>query len=201
MDFKEIVHTRYATKKFTGEKIPEQKIEELKELIQYSASSFGLQPFTVIIIDNDEIKAKLKPLSFDQEQITTCSHLLVFCANTNVKSRIDDYQEMLTIDGDLSDSAKNYIEMMRYSLEQRNKDDLLNWSSKQAYLALGNALNGAKFLGFDSCPMEGFDANEFHKVLQLPENVIPLALCPVGIAADEPKPKLRYPKEKLFIKK
>ncbi len=201
MDFTEIIQKRYATKKFNGEKIAEDKITKLKELIQYSASSFGLQPYTIIVVKDDELKEKLKPIAFDQEQITSCSHLFVFCANTQVKMRIDEYENMLKGDGELSAGAKQYIEMMRYSLEQRSDEDLINWSARQVYLALGNALHGAKELGFDSCPMEGFDAKEFAKVLELPTHLTPVVLCPVGIASDKPRAKLRYPLSELFVEK
>lgn len=200
MNFKEIATKRYAVKEFTGEEISEQKIDELKELIRLSASSFGLQPYNILIIKSKELKEKLQPLAYNQPQITTSSHLLVFCSNTKVKERIDDYVEMLGGEESLNESTKNYIGMMR-SLESLDEESINMWSTKQTYIALGNALNGAKSLGFDSCPMEGFDANGFKEALELPEHITPVVLCPVGIAADTPKPKIRYPAEVLFIEK
>lgn len=201
MNFKDIIKKRYAVKKFTGERISDEKVAELQHVIQLSASSFGLQPYTIYVVRDDSLKEKLKPAAFHQEQITTSSHLLVFCANTQVKKRIDAYENMLSDGKPLSDGAKQYIEMMRYSLEQRSEDDLINWASKQAYIALGNALNGATALGFDSCPMEGFDAKEVSAILDLPEHLTPVVLCPIGFAADTPRDKLRYPINELFVAK
>ena len=67
----------------------------------------------------------------------------------------------------------------------------LSWAQQQVYLALANAVNGAKALGFDSCPMTGFDPSALSKILGLPSHIVPTALCPVGYAADAPMPKAR----------
>ena len=74
----------------------------------------------------------------------------------------------------------------------------LAWSQRQTYLALGNALNGSKSLGFDSCPMEGFNPSEYSKILNLPSNIVPTALCTIGFANDTPKPKVRNTTEEVF---
>ena len=92
-----------------------------------------------------------------------------------------------------------YIGMMRQYTTALSEEDKLRWCGHQAYIALGNALNGAKSLGFDSCPMEGFDRDAFKKELSLDKDLFPVVICPVGIAADKPHPKLRYPKEELFV--
>jgi nitroreductase/dihydropteridine reductase len=73
------------------------------------------------------------------------------------------------------------------------------WSQAQTYLALGNALNGAKALGFDSCPMGGFDSKEFIRILMIPAPLTPVMLCPVGYAADKPMPKIRFPREDIIF--
>jgi nitroreductase len=77
-------------------------------------------------------------------------------------------------------------------------DQKLAWSQAQTYLALGNALNGAKALGFDSCPMGGFDPKEFSRILAIPP-LVPVMLCPVGYAADRPMPKVRFKKEEIVF--
>ncbi|MBT5023495.1 NAD(P)H-dependent oxidoreductase, partial [Candidatus Woesearchaeota archaeon] len=66
MNFKEIVMSRYATKKFNGEKIPQDKVDELIELIRYSASSFNMQTWKLKIISDPKMLADLKPVSFNQ---------------------------------------------------------------------------------------------------------------------------------------
>jgi nitroreductase / dihydropteridine reductase len=78
-------------------------------------------------------------------------------------------------------------------------DQQLSWAQRMMFLAVSNAINGAKSLGFDSCPMEGFNAAEYSKILNLPENLVPTALVTIGYAADTPRPKFRLPKEEVFF--
>ena len=199
MEFKDIVKERYATKKFNNEIIPEDKINELLEIIKLAPSSFGLQPYKIIVISSKELKEKLLSASFNQPQITSCSHLLVFCADSDIKSRIDKYEEMMTNSGVPKEKVEGYIKVMRDFEANFDEPQKISWSQRQAYIALGNAVNGAKSLGFDSCPMEGFNPKEYSKILELQKNIVPAALVSVGYAADEAIPKMRY--DDLFIEK
>ncbi|MAF35910.1 NAD(P)H-dependent oxidoreductase [archaeon] len=198
MEFKEIVETRYATKRFDGQVLSGEKIDQLLEIIRMSASSFGLQPYVIKIVTDDAVKKELMPASFGQEQITTCSHLLVFCANLDVKGRIDEYAKLMGKSGVPQENIMPYIDVMKKFEAGLDEQGKLSWAQRQTYIAVGNAINGAKSLGFDSCPMEGFDPKAYSEILKLPENLIPSVLVTVGYAADEPKPKLRYPKHVLF---
>jgi len=199
MEFKDIVKKRYATKKFDGRKIPQEKVDELLEIIRMSASSFGLQPWKIKIIEDLELKEKLLPVSWNQPQITTCSHLLVFCANTDIEGNIAKYGKIMNESGLADEKIKNSTSYMLKSME--NKDDMqrLHWAQRQVYLAVANAINGAKSLGFDSCPMEGFQPEEYSKILELPINLVPTTLVTIGYAADEPNKKLRFSKEDMFF--
>lgn len=198
MSFKQIVMERYATKQFDGRKIPQSKVDELLEIIRYAPSSFNIQPWKIIVVTDDEMKEKLSPASWHQKQITTCSHLLVFCANKDITRNIDLLEKEMVRDAAKPENIKGYIQMMRDFEKGLSENEKLSWAQRQTYLALGNALNGAKSLGFDSCPMEGFDPKEFSKILNLPSNLVPTALCPIGYAADSQKEKLRFSKEEVF---
>lgn len=84
-------------------------------------------------------------------------------------------------------------------MENMNLEQQLAWAQHHVFLAIGNALNGAKSLGFDSCPMGGFDPKEYSRILGLPAHLVPTMLCPIGYAADNPKPKWRFKKEDIFF--
>jgi len=198
MDFEKIVQERYATKSFDGRKISESKVNKLLDLIRYAASSFNIQPWKILVITDQKIKEKLSPVSWNQAQITTCSHLLVFCADRNVAANIDKLEKLMIENGAEAEKIKPYVDVMRNFEKNLNEEQKLAWAQRQTYLALGNALNGAKSLGFDSCPMEGFDPKAYAKILNLPSNLVPTALCPIGYASDKPKPKLRFPAEEVF---
>jgi len=199
MEFKQIVMNRYATKKFDERKIPAKKLEELEDLIRFSASSFNIQPWKVKVISDDETKKKLAPLAWNQAQITTCSHLLIFCADTDIDGLIDKLEQTIIAKGSDKEKISGYVKVMRDFAKRLNPEQKLAWAQRQVYIALGNALNGAKALGFDSCPMEGFDPKGFATTLKLPKMLIPTVLCPIGYAADEPLAKVRFEREAVFI--
>ncbi|MEI6292824.1 MAG: NAD(P)H-dependent oxidoreductase [Methanomicrobiales archaeon] len=199
MEFKDIVMQRYAVKKFNGKAIPEEKINELIELVRFAPSALDLQPWRIKVITDLKLKEQLRPAAFNQEQITTCSHLLVFCADPDYDSLIKKLSALLKenqvpqeIQAMITGMAAQFAGSM--SPEQR-----FAWSQAQTYLALGNALNGAKSLGFDSCPMGGFNPDEFTRILKIPLPLVPVMLCPVGYAADTPMQKLRFRKEDILF--
>jgi len=199
MEFENVVKERYAAKLFDGRRLPEQQVDKLLEMIRYAPSSFNIQPWVVEIISDQEIKEKLAPASWNQPQIKSCSHLLVFCANKDIAGNIDRLEKMMVEQGAKPEEVKEYAGMMRSFEKSLSDEQKLAWAQRQAYLALGNALNGAKALGFDSCPMEGFDHAEYAKILKLAPNLVPTALCPIGYASDKPKQKIRFPGKELFV--
>jgi nitroreductase/dihydropteridine reductase len=199
MEFKDIVMKRYATKKFDGKKIEQKKVDELLEMIRYSASSLNLQPWRIKVISDPKILEGLAPAAYNQTQITTCSHLLVFCADKDLIGRRNFIEKTLIKNGGNKESLKGYMDMIDGSINNMNPDQKLSWAQRQTFLAIGNAINGAKSLGFDSCPMEGFNPQEFSKILKLSENLVPTALVTIGYAADVPRQKFRLPKEDVFF--
>ena len=172
-------------------------MNKLFEIIRHAASSFNIQPWVVKIVTDKKLKERLTPASMNQKQIESCSHLLVFCANKDIAGNIDMLEKLMIKSG----VSTAYIEIMRGFDKSLTDEQKLSWAQRQTYLALGNALNGAKSLGFDSCPMEGFDPKAYAKILNLPSNLVPSALCPIGYASDKQKPKLRFKEEEIFIYK
>ena len=101
--------------------------------------------------------------------------------------------------GAKKEQIKNYIDMMKDFEKNLNEKEKLCWAQRQVYIALGNALNGAKSLGFDSCPMEGFNSEEYSKILELPKNLIPTVLCPIGYSNDKSPQKIRFSEKDIFV--
>jgi nitroreductase len=199
MEFGKIVMSRYATKKFDGRKIPETKINELLEMVRFAPSAINLQPWKIKLVTDQKVKELLRPAAFNQEQVTSCSHLLVFCADPDYDSLIKRLGALLKTNNVPEEMQKMVIGMAVQFTGPMSPEQRLAWSQAQTYLALGNALNGATSLGFDSCPMGGFDPKEFSRILKIPAPLIPTMLCPVGYAADKPMPKLRFPKEEIVF--
>lgn len=195
MDFEKIVMSRHAARKFDGKQIEQAKVDKLLDIIRYAPSSYNIQPWAIKIISDQATKDKLAPAAWNQPQITTCSHLLVFCANTDIVSHIDILENQLK----QANLPTEIIGMMRNFEKGMNPDQKKSWAQRQVYLALGNALNGAKELGFDSCPMEGFDPKAFAEILNLPANIIPTALCTIGYTSDATRAKMRLDKKDILI--
>ena len=135
---------RYATKKFdAAKKISKEDLEKIKEAIRLSASSYGLQPYQVFIIENPEMRAQLQPVSWGQSQIVEASHLFVFANIVDVKeNHIVDYMTNMAITRGLKmEDLKPYSDFMKSKIIPLPVDAKSNWTSKQTYLALANLLN------------------------------------------------------------
>ncbi len=161
---------RYATKKFTSEKVPEHKVNQIVEAINLTASSCGLQPYRILVISDPEVRAKLAEGSFNK-QITDSSHLMVFAAfNTVTTAYIEEYVQMSERQRNLPEGALNdFKNALVSNFESTTPEADAVWSSKQAYIGLGTALVAAAELQVDATPMEGFDPARFDEVLGLSE--------------------------------
>ncbi|WP_396152847.1 NAD(P)H-dependent oxidoreductase [Flavobacterium sp.] len=197
---------RYATKKFNSEKkISNSDLEILKEAIQLSSSSYGLQPYKVLIIENEEIRKQLQPASWGQSQITDASHLLVFASVTNVDAEyITHYAENMAKTRNIPfDSVKGYADFMIGNIASLTPEKQIIWAQKQAYLALGNLLNAAAELKIDVTPMEGFLPEQYNEILGLKEKGLHATLvATIGYRHEEDETqhyaKVRKPITELF---
>jgi len=161
---------RYATKKFdASKKIAPKDFEILKEAIRLSTSSYGLQPYKVVIIENEEIRKQLQPVSWGQSQIVDASHLLVFANIIDIQeNHIDEYITNIAQTRNLNISdLKGYSDFMKSKIISLSKDKKSIWTSKQTYLALANLMNAAAELKIDVTPMEGFEPEKYNEILGL----------------------------------
>jgi len=168
----ESLQWRYATKKFDAtKKVTEEDLESLKEAIRLSASSYGLQPYQVLIVENNDIRKQLQPVSWGQSQIVDASHLIIFCNETDVNDDfIDNYLENVSnTRGIALEEIKKYGDFMKSKITPLAPDVKLNWASKQVYIALGNLLSAAAQLKIDTCPIEGFEPERYDEILGLKE--------------------------------
>lgn len=199
MDYAEVVMQRYATKKFDGRMIDDAKVIQLLDIIRYSPSAFNLQPWRIKVVTAARIKEKLVPATNNQPQVVTCSHLLVFCANPELEPLIGKVEDTLNQTDMPKDVIGQYIQLITGYVTTMTPDRKLAFAREQVHIALCNAVNGAKALGFDSCPMGGFDPNAYADMLFLPEPLVPTVLCAIGYAADAPQQKIRFPREEIFF--
>ena len=198
---------RYATKKFDAtKKVSEADLTVLKDAIRLSASSYGLQPYKVLLIENPEIRAQLQPFSWGQSQIVDASHLLVFANITNIgEIEIDAYFDNLTSTrGIPMDAVQGYADFMKSKIVSLPEEVKNSWTSKQTYLALGNLLNAAAELNIDVTPIEGFEPEKYNEILGLDKLGLNASLvAPIGYRHEEDATqhfaKVRKSNEDLFI--
>ncbi|MGO2101424.1 MAG: NAD(P)H-dependent oxidoreductase [Psychroflexus halocasei] len=171
---------RYATKKFNPEKkISDKDMSVLKEAMRLAPSSYGLQPYEILIIKNDEIRKELcEKAGMNQPQIKDASHLIVFARNTKINEDYLDYfinkvSETRSIP---KEDLKSRQQLMSTAVIQQSEDWKTNWAKNQAYIGLGNLLSNASRLQIDACPMEGFVTEKFDKILNLEEKNLSTAV-------------------------
>ncbi|TRW97973.1 NAD(P)H-dependent oxidoreductase [Flavobacterium gawalongense] len=168
--FLENQNWRYATKKFdVSKKITTEDLNILKEAIRLSSSSYGLQPYKVIIVENPELRAQLQPSAWGQSQIVEASHLIIFANETNVDdTTIDSYLKNISDTRNTPiEALSGYGDFMKSKISTLDHDVKSIWTAKQTYLALGNLLNAAAELKIDATPMEGFVPAQVNEILGL----------------------------------
>jgi nitroreductase len=198
---------RYATKKFdANKKISVQDLNLLKEAIRLSTSSFGLQLYKVIIVENPELKAKLLPAAYGQTQIVDASQIVVFASQTSATDAdVDSYLKNISeTRGIPVGSLSGFGDYMKGAVNPIPADMKAIWTAKQTYLALGNLLNAAAELKIDVTPMEGFDAKKFNEILGLDAlNLNAAVIATVGYRHEEDATqhykKVRKSNEDLFL--
>jgi nitroreductase len=199
MDLKDCIHNRYACKKFDGRPLSDDLVENLMNIIRYAPSAFNLQTWKVKIISDPTIKECLQSAAFDQEQISTCSHLLIFCADLNTHECIDQLETGLFRSGDPADTVTGQIGFIKNWFTSMPPSAAEELAIKNTMIAATYAWLGAVSLGFDSCPMGGFDQGEFARILNLPKHLKPIILTPIGYRADAPLPKYRHQAKDFII--
>ena len=183
MELLDKLNWRYATKAMNGQKIPQEKIDNIIEAISLAPTSSGLQPFEVFVITNQEVKDKIKPIAWNQSVVSDCSHLLVFVAwDTYTEERINKMFDLVNeVRGFKNEGWENYRQMLLKGYPPRDPEVNFNHAAKQAYIAFSQAITAAAFEEVDATPMEGFDANALDEILNLREKGLrSCVLLPLG---------------------
>lgn len=201
MKLLDALNWRYAVKQFSNKKISAAKLKELLNMVRLSASSYGLQPYNIIVVKSEAVREQLLQFSYGQDKIAQSSHLLVFAAQTQIGDEkvnrfIEKYAKICNKDqSELSDFS-NHI---KSALTANTAEQRQLWAHQQAYIALGNLLTCAAVMKIDSCPMTGIDTVGYDSVLKLKEKALTTTvICPIGyrhhndIQALSPKVRFDY---------
>ncbi|MBX7143613.1 MAG: NAD(P)H-dependent oxidoreductase [Oligoflexia bacterium] len=181
---------RYATKKFDPtRRISAQDWSTLEEALLLAPSSFGLQPWKFLVVDDKPVREKLRACSWNQSQITDASHLVVFASRidlnaTDVERWIARIAQVRGIPASNLNDYKNM--MIGFISAPADKFDVNTWCTRQVYIALGVFLSAAAMLGIDACPMEGFDPVQYDQILGLRAQAYrPVVVATAGYRAND----------------
>ncbi len=208
MSLKTGLEWRYATKKFDNtKKIPADKLEHLLQTVKLAPSSFGLQHYEIVVVEDPAVRERLKEASYGQSQLTDASQVIVFAVETNVdenyvKAYID---EMASVRGVKREDLSGFEQYVLGSVSRLSREENINWAKKQAYIALGVLISSASELQIDSCPMEGFEADKYDEILGLKEKgLTATVMATIGYRSDEDPyanmAKVRKSDKDLFIR-
>ncbi len=180
---------RYATKKFDATKtLSSAQVDILKNAFSLTATSFGLQPIKLVVIENKEIRESLVEHSFNQRQVADASHLLVVCIQDEFTAEdIETFFSLVKDTRQTPDEILNpFKEYLLDTFSKQTKEDMHVSFKNQAYIALGNLLNVCAVEKIDSCPMEGFNPEKYNEILDLKSHNLKAALLlPVGHRAED----------------
>ncbi|MFV8259745.1 NAD(P)H-dependent oxidoreductase [Bdellovibrio bacteriovorus] len=161
---------RYATKKFdASKKISDADWTTLRNSLTLAPSSYGVQPWKFLVIENPEVRNQLKPVSWNQTQVTDASHYVVFLYKEKMDA--DFVQKFINRVADVRsaplEALDGYKNMLIENLVKAPEEKIRVWSQRQAYIAMGFLLQTAALLKIDATPMEGFDPAAYDKILGL----------------------------------
>lgn len=208
MSLQQSLAWRYATKKFDKtKKIDEGTLDNLLKTVQLAPSSYGLQHYEIVVVEDTAVREQLKEAAYGQAQLTDASQVIVFAAETKidedyVKRYIDEVAAGRQID---REKVADFEKTILGAISRQSDEQKLNWAHKQAYLALGVLIGAASELGIDNCPMEGFNAAKFDEILGLKEKGLTTSvIVTIGYRAEDDQygklAKVRKKDKDLFIK-
>lgn len=188
MNIIEALQWRYATKSFDKEKmVSKDKLEILLNAFNLTATSYGLQPLKLLVIEDKKLQQNLVQYSMNQEQIAQASHVLVICIETLIdKKFIENYFKLVkTIRNTADDIINPFKAFLIDDFESKSQNEIKEWSIKQAYISLGNLLTVCALEKIDACPMEGFIPNKYDEILNLNSKGLKSVLVlPIGYRAE-----------------
>ena len=204
-----LLHWRYATKKFDPtRKVSAEALNELLEVLRLAPSSYGLQPWKFVVVENTQLRKEIRKHAWDQSQVTDASDLIVLCSLKNMdEAYIKNFViQIAKSRGVAPQSLAGYEQMMVGFAKSKTPSELAHWMKRQVYLALGMLLYACAQKGIDSCPMEGFDAQKVDEILGLDqENLESVVFCPVGYRASDDAyathKKIRFEPNEVFTTK
>lgn len=198
---------RYAVKRFDPLRlIPVDLWSALEESLRLSPSSYGLQPWQFLVVQDRDLRKKLRAVSWGQSQVEDASHYVVFLANeTMTVEHVNLWiRELAQARGVSEESLAGFRKgVISDVIDGPRAAWAKEWMARQCYIALGNLMTSAALLGVDTCPMEGLDPDRYDEILGLRGSGLrTVVACAVGYRHADDKyqhlPKARFSKSRII---
>ena len=197
---------RYATKAFDTRKLPDATWAALEESLRLTPSSYGLQPWKFIVVNDPTLRTKLRPVSWNQSQVTDASHLVVFARRTEVtETDVNEFFNQMVSERQADATKLEPYRQMMLGGVVKGKDAAAqkDWAARQLYIALGQLMGAAAALAVDTCALEGIDPAAYTEILGLKGTGYEVVVaCAVGYRSGADKyaqlKKIRYPKARVI---
>lgn len=196
----EALHWRYATKQFDSERIiPADTWKALEESLVLTPSSFGLQPWKFIVVEDSQLREQLLAESWNQKQVTDASHFVVLAARADLTAEdVDRWLDcMAQVQGKRAEDLAPLKGMIGGFSERMSTNERREWNVRQVYIALGQLMAMAAAMRIDTCPMEGISPTAYDRLLGLENSdYATVVACALGYRDESDKyastPKARY---------
>jgi nitroreductase len=181
---------RYSVKQFSDQTLQPWQVNQLLEATQLSPSSYGLQPYKVLVVTSHDVRERLVPFAYGQKQVAESSHLLVFATRTDIDTPlVDEYVSLAKAKNGASPaSLAGFAEMAKGAINGMNQAQRARWAEQQTFVALGNMITSAAMMKIDTCPIGGFEPDAFDRILGLKEKQLTsTVICPIGLRDENDK--------------
>lgn len=164
-------HYRASTRSYDGnKKIPADDFNAILEMGRLSPSSVGSEPWLFLVLQNNDLRQKLKPFCWGIPTMETASHIVAILAKKNARYDTPYFGQIMDRRGLTGEARDKAMEVYKKFQSQdiailETERTLFDWASKQTYIALANMMTGAAMMGIDSCPIEGFDYQQVNQIL------------------------------------
>lgn len=198
---------RYATHKFDmTKKLSSEELSGLLEAARLAPSSFGLQPWKFVVVQNPELRKRLSAAAFNQPQVLEASDIIVLCSKTTLdETYVDRYAQLIAQTRNIPvEGLSGMKKMILGTVGSRTEQEIIDWNKRQTYIALGTLLMTAALQHIDASPMEGFNPVQVDEILGLPAKGFTAAvLCAVGHRSPEDpgatNAKVRFPANEVIV--
>ena len=185
MDLKTAIKARRAIKEFDPQhEMTEAEINELISLTMLSPTAFNIQNWRFVVVRDPALRRQIRAAAGDQPQVTEASILIVLCADLKSWEK-EPKRYWRNAPPEVIDFVVPAIDSYYRGRDQVQRDEAM----RSCGIAAQTLMLAAKDMGYDSCPMDGFDFDAVGKLIRLPEDHVIAMFVAVGKGIREPWPR------------